>query len=451
MGNGIMGTIPTYVNGLKYTIISELRPLGLNTKDILQFLKQYNVKNHQQICFLFKLIGVNHEFKYMSKIFSAFRENQMSDIFQDFRDYVLSLYHFCTLSERRTIKFGLDLYGVHQSHKIDVYCLISLIKDIYGYEYPNNEYANNIIEKLEKFRDKQLESKVINGIIPSMKQLFAPVLRVQGNAIKETLTKDRWKELRDIRASLDDTITLAYFQKINPNFCKPGPRAELESDMGDTETAKPSCTRLKRIGSERANRIQKVDAFQISKANAKRRVLELQKQKQTTQTTTTTASLQNNSKGSGISTTSSPSQSIQPSTSKRLLMSFRTQIMRRLEEEMIDKEFTDVSGYVHDSQPQDIPSIISNKAVVTHVGSTNLSLDVMQNQVDRIITHHPPSSTKSQTVKKSLQIPTHSSGVTGTTTTTTTTTTMSSTTAVATKLSSKFKEEDEEEELLDDC
>lgn len=368
---GCAASIP--VNGLRYSLIAEVRHLGLKTSDILQLLKYYNGQKHAQICVLFKLLSINHEFKYMAKIFSAFRENQMSDVFEDFRDYILSLYHFCTLSEKQTIKFGLELYGVYQSGRVDAYCLIMLIKDIFGYEYTINEFANGLIEKLEKVRDKQLEPKVINAMIPSMKEVFAPILKIQSNARKKTLTKERWRELFQIRESLDTTVVSAYFQKVNPNFCRPVQRTEPNEDSSNC-LAISGNSRIRRLGSTRANMVTKVQAFQISHANAKQRVLELQRQRQLPPANAS----RSNPVTPRLPTTQPGLQ--RGSSSKRLMMSFRTHIMRRLEEDLIEKGFADVSGHIFDHQ-SGVSPVSKTK--------TNFNPDTMQSEVDRIINPHP--------------------------------------------------------------
>lgn len=66
----------------------------------------------------------------------------------DFREFVMSLWNYCTLSKAALIMFAFDLYDNDNSGEIDLAEVELLLKEVYGREFQSNTQAQTIMAKL---------------------------------------------------------------------------------------------------------------------------------------------------------------------------------------------------------------------------------------------------------------------------------------------------------------
>lgn len=66
----------------------------------------------------------------------------------DFREFVMSLWNYCTLSKAALIMFAFDLYDNDNSGEIDLAEVELLLKEVYGREFQSNTQAQAIMAKL---------------------------------------------------------------------------------------------------------------------------------------------------------------------------------------------------------------------------------------------------------------------------------------------------------------
>lgn len=66
----------------------------------------------------------------------------------DFREFVMSLWNYCTLSKAALIMFAFDLYDNDNSGEIDLTEVELLLKEVYGREFQSNTQAQTIMAKL---------------------------------------------------------------------------------------------------------------------------------------------------------------------------------------------------------------------------------------------------------------------------------------------------------------
>lgn len=66
----------------------------------------------------------------------------------DFREFVMSLWNYCTLSKAALIMFAFDLYDNDNSGAIDIGEVELLLKEVYGREFQSSAHAQTIMVKL---------------------------------------------------------------------------------------------------------------------------------------------------------------------------------------------------------------------------------------------------------------------------------------------------------------
>ncbi|CAN0051565.1 unnamed protein product, partial [Ectocarpus sp. 12 AP-2014] len=68
--------------------------------------------------------------KFTKRIFRIFDEDGSGSV--DFREFVMSLWNYCTLSKAALIMFAFDLYDNDNSGEIDIGEVELLLKEVYG-------------------------------------------------------------------------------------------------------------------------------------------------------------------------------------------------------------------------------------------------------------------------------------------------------------------------------
>lgn len=72
-------------------------------------------------------------------VFSIFDEDGSGEV--DFREFVISLWNYCTLSRDTLDLFAFDLYDQDHSGLLSLEEVQQMLKDIYGDVYQTNAYA----------------------------------------------------------------------------------------------------------------------------------------------------------------------------------------------------------------------------------------------------------------------------------------------------------------------
>ncbi|CAM9439632.1 unnamed protein product [Pylaiella littoralis] len=84
--------------------------------------------------------------KFTKRIFRIFDEDGSGSV--DFREFVMSLWNYCTLSKAALIMFAFDLYDNDNSGEIDLGEVELLLKEVYGREFQSSTQAQTIMAKL---------------------------------------------------------------------------------------------------------------------------------------------------------------------------------------------------------------------------------------------------------------------------------------------------------------
>lgn len=76
---------------------------------------------------------------FSKRVFSIFDDDQSGEV--DFREFVLSLWNYCSLSHDNLIVFAFDMYDRDSSGFIDCSEIEKLLLDVYGGSFSGNPHA----------------------------------------------------------------------------------------------------------------------------------------------------------------------------------------------------------------------------------------------------------------------------------------------------------------------
>jgi len=83
---------------------------------------------------------------FMSRVFSIFDEDRSGEVC--FREFVMTLYNYCTLNKSTLILFAFDLYDADGSGAIDHTEVQLLLKEVYGKHFDSSPHASHILRKI---------------------------------------------------------------------------------------------------------------------------------------------------------------------------------------------------------------------------------------------------------------------------------------------------------------
>lgn len=255
--------------------------LKLNMTEISKLYNLYSRKEHNDIFVLMKILEIDKEFKFMTRVFSAFRGDDASERFADFRDYVFVVWTFCTLSEKDMIRLGFDLYSVHRLGKMDINNLIIMVQDIYGVGYDQIEYSNDLVLALQTEAGHCLSIRHLHNLIGAIDVIFTPIKEIQKKARAAILSTEIWTKLTTKRTQIDKEKLMATLVEVYPAYCgKRGtPYTDMSTMYGRSKRISSESTtaseRIVRRQSKGVTKIEKMEQFQVSRVNAKKRLMEL--------------------------------------------------------------------------------------------------------------------------------------------------------------------------------
>ncbi|KAJ1459389.1 hypothetical protein M885DRAFT_58880 [Pelagophyceae sp. CCMP2097] len=96
--------------------------------------------------------------KFAKRVFSIFDEDGTSTI--DFREFVVTLWQYCTLGRAQLVLFAFDLYDRDSSGEIDVEELNAMLKELYGKRYASNNIAVSLLNRIRGMSGKDGASTV---------------------------------------------------------------------------------------------------------------------------------------------------------------------------------------------------------------------------------------------------------------------------------------------------
>jgi serine/threonine-protein phosphatase 2B regulatory subunit len=121
----------------------QFEALKLNASDIgklFNIFRRVDVDNSGTIELVELLVHIDVErTKFSERIFSIFDEDASGEI--DFREFVLSLWNYCSLSNATLDIFAFDLYDRDSSGQLSGAEVDGMLRDVYGNNFSKNQFA----------------------------------------------------------------------------------------------------------------------------------------------------------------------------------------------------------------------------------------------------------------------------------------------------------------------
>mmetsp|Transcript_18568 Transcript_18568/g.25651 ORF Transcript_18568/g.25651 Transcript_18568/m.25651 type:complete len:415 (-) Transcript_18568:523-1767(-) len=153
---------------------------------------------------------------FTERIFSIFDEDGSGEI--DFREFVLSLWNYCTLSKSTLDLFAFDLYDVDSSGYLSVAEIDGMLKDVYGKNAMSNQYARGVSSDLKAIEaDGDLDVDAFKQFARNHPALLFPAFLMQSTLQRRILGQRFWHNHanRRIEISKGKFIPIAKFMDIH--------------------------------------------------------------------------------------------------------------------------------------------------------------------------------------------------------------------------------------------
>mmetsp|Transcript_122404 Transcript_122404/g.341494 ORF Transcript_122404/g.341494 Transcript_122404/m.341494 type:complete len:333 (-) Transcript_122404:63-1061(-) len=176
--------------------------------------------------------------KFAKRAFSLFDQDGSGQI--DFREWVVSMWNYCTFTKQALVDFAFDLYDLDGSGEIDLAEMQLIVKEVYGDNFRTSVYAKKIMEKVHEMGSRNAETGVPPQITRDQFAIFAqkhpamlfPAFRLQQELQKKCLGMGFWKKAGKTRNKLfsDATDIKSFMSKVNESAFR-----DLVGDDGTTE------------------------------------------------------------------------------------------------------------------------------------------------------------------------------------------------------------------------
>eukprot|EP00600_Ochromonadales_sp_CCMP1393_P004597 CAMPEP_0174970170 /NCGR_PEP_ID=MMETSP0004_2-20121128/9217_1 /TAXON_ID=420556 /ORGANISM="Ochromonas sp., Strain CCMP1393" /LENGTH=550 /DNA_ID=CAMNT_0016219837 /DNA_START=168 /DNA_END=1820 /DNA_ORIENTATION=- len=132
---------------------------------------------------------------FTKRIFSIFDEDKSGEI--DFREFVLSLWNYCTLTKSTLDMFAFDLYDKDGSGELDAKEVQKMLQEIYGTNNVKNDFLAKSVEKDIKEVEKAGEPFDIDqfrNFAKSHQALLFPAFQMQSRLQRKVLGYRFWEK-----------------------------------------------------------------------------------------------------------------------------------------------------------------------------------------------------------------------------------------------------------------
>ena len=136
--------------------------------------------------------------KFTKKVFSIFDTDGSGTI--DFKEFVYSLWNYCTLAKSTLVLFAFDLYDKDDSGEIGASECVHLLHDVYGSKWNSNSMALSIQRDLEKYEDIDLSE--FSAFTRTHAALLFPAFQMQEVFRRKILGVRFWERLSDKRLEI---------------------------------------------------------------------------------------------------------------------------------------------------------------------------------------------------------------------------------------------------------
>ena len=215
--------------------------------------------------------------KFNKRVFTVFDEDGSGQI--DFREFVASLWNYCTLGPSALMLFAFDLYDSDSSGNIDKDEMKMMLKEVYGDGFENNDFAQRILAKIDGFEidGEDIDIRRFKEFTKRYPGLLFPCFKMQVHLQQRILGERFWTKVTTKRLKMNTGAVLSIDSVLRANVMQ---GAVLHKLVDDVKTAAGG-SMLNRRAARRAKGdvptsrgANLSDLLQVSGSVAKRRQLQ---------------------------------------------------------------------------------------------------------------------------------------------------------------------------------
>lgn len=149
---------------------------------------------------LFVFLEVEHT-PFTERVFKVFDSNGTGKI--DFREFVLALWNYCTLSKATLDIFTFDLYDADASGVLSDDEVITMLTDIYGRKMKKNHNAQGVLQELHKVEAKgAFTIERFTKFVRTHQEMLFPAFQLQLHLQEKVCGRSFWKRCSNRRVEL---------------------------------------------------------------------------------------------------------------------------------------------------------------------------------------------------------------------------------------------------------
>mmetsp|Transcript_1741 Transcript_1741/g.2724 ORF Transcript_1741/g.2724 Transcript_1741/m.2724 type:complete len:509 (-) Transcript_1741:189-1715(-) len=177
--------------------IGDFNALGISERDVGRLYGLFTVIDSDgsgciEIIELLMFLDVERT-RFTKRIFSMFDDDNSGEI--DFREFVLSIWNYCTLGKTSLIVFAFDLYDQDKSGYIDVPEAQHLIKDVYGEKFHMNTHAKRVYYKIQELDKDLIDIETFQRFAEKHPALLYPAFEMQTRFQRKVIGPPFWHAL----------------------------------------------------------------------------------------------------------------------------------------------------------------------------------------------------------------------------------------------------------------
>uniref|UniRef100_A0A7S1UAP5 EF-hand domain-containing protein n=1 Tax=Phaeomonas parva TaxID=124430 RepID=A0A7S1UAP5_9STRA len=153
-----------------------------------------------------KFANLPLENSFVERVFAIMDDDENGTI--DFREFVVSVWNYCSLSQASLSMFAFDLYDRDGSGEIDTCEVEEMLQDIYGAEWKAHQPARRVMNSVERLRLEEGEEEVcitpatFSSFTKHHTELLRPAFRMQRILQEKICGVDFWKKCSSERQEI---------------------------------------------------------------------------------------------------------------------------------------------------------------------------------------------------------------------------------------------------------
>ena len=191
---------------------------------------------------------------FSKRVFTMFDDDGSGKL--DFREFVMSLWNYCTLSKDTLVVFTFDIYDRDSSGEIEAKEVQQMLKEIYGKTFKNNTQAKQIANEIDvKLGDVDIEE--FKEFARTHPALLFPAFLMQMTLHKGTLGESFWKyySTRRIELSKGQYIPISQFMEVHTDKEL---KRRLTTDIAGKKMNKKTLEIIEKTGTASDRRMSKI-------------------------------------------------------------------------------------------------------------------------------------------------------------------------------------------------